>query len=576
MNTQTHATSLRRALAAGSERLSAWSDLLDRINVFPVADGDTGRNLVISLHPLKDETRSIDNLIQALLMSARGNSGNIAVEFFHGLLTCFPQKDLTAAVTMGRDLAWGAVSDPRPGTMLSLFDALANALDENQKLPSDKQADSLLERLERSVFETNNQLKPLKDAGVVDSGALGMFIFFEAFINHLHNRPQEKKKIPERFKGFLSVQKSFSGRRETGFCVDAYVRTDEVNSLVSELEAMGESVVTMKMGDTVKLHLHTNRIDRLRSQLEARSQILGFSSDNLEDQTRDFAITRKQQAIHIMTDAAGSVTRTDSKRLEMTILDSYVNIGPRSFPETHLEPAELYEAMRQGVSVSTSQASVYERYQHFNKAMSMHDKVLYLPVGSVYTGNFDTAMRWKEKNDPHDRLRVIDTHAASGKLAMIALACAERTITIEDPEQIIDLAHVAISQAEEWIFLDQLKWLAAGGRLSKSSAFFGDLLHMKPVVSPTKEGAKKIAVLHTRHAQLDFALQRLTRKISQNGPGKILLQYTDNEQWLLQEVLPSISKEMKGCDVITHPMSLTSGTHMGPGTWAVAYMPELP
>ena len=57
-----------------------------------MADGDTGRNLVISLHPLKDETRSIDNLIEALLMSARGNSGNIAVEFFHGLLTSSPEK----------------------------------------------------------------------------------------------------------------------------------------------------------------------------------------------------------------------------------------------------------------------------------------------------------------------------------------------------------------------------------------------------------------------------------------------------------------------------------------------------
>jgi len=118
--------SLRKALAAGSERLAAWSDLLDRINVFPVADGDTGRNLVISLHPLKDTRRSRAELAEGLLMSARGNSGNIAAQFFQGLLLERENGDLAPAVKRGRNLAWGAVADPRPGTMLSLFDALAD------------------------------------------------------------------------------------------------------------------------------------------------------------------------------------------------------------------------------------------------------------------------------------------------------------------------------------------------------------------------------------------------------------------------------------------------------------------
>lgn len=540
-----------------------------------MADGDTGRNLVISLHPLKDETRSIDNLIKALLMSARGNSGNIAVEFFHGLLTSSPLEDFPGAIKKGRDLAWGAVSNPQPGTMLSLFDALAEGLDHTQKAANEKQLDSLLDYLEQSVAHTSQQIEALKAAGVVDSGALGMFIFFEAFMNNLHDRPHEQKKIPERFDGLLTIRDGFTGQVESGFCVDAYVRTDETNSLVSELESMGESVVSMKMGDTVKLHLHTDRIDLLRSHLESRTQVLGFTSDNISEQTKGFTHTQKGQAIHIMTDAAGSVTRSDSKRLGMTILDSYVNVGPRSYPETHMDPAELYQSMKQGIGVSTSQASVYERHQHFHKALAMHEKVLYLSVGSFFTGNFHTAQEWKNQNDPENRLQVIDTHAASGKLALIALVCAEKTLLLQNSKDVLALANAAILQSEEWIFLDQLKWLAAGGRLSKSSAFFGDLLHMKPVVSPTREGAKKVAVLRSRQAQVDFALERLSQKTAQKGPGKILLQHTDNEQWLIQEVLPRIHDEIKNCDIFTHPMSLTSGAHMGPGTWAVAYLPEL-
>ncbi|PKN60218.1 MAG: hypothetical protein CVU53_04235, partial [Deltaproteobacteria bacterium HGW-Deltaproteobacteria-11] len=70
-------TDIRKAMVAGVERLTAWSELLDRINVFPVADGDTGRNLVISLAPLRRTDGEPKILARELLFSARGNAGNI-------------------------------------------------------------------------------------------------------------------------------------------------------------------------------------------------------------------------------------------------------------------------------------------------------------------------------------------------------------------------------------------------------------------------------------------------------------------------------------------------------------------
>jgi dihydroxyacetone kinase-like predicted kinase len=76
----------KKALITGVERVAAWSDVLDHINVFPVADGDTGRNLIASLTPLRYLEENTDDTIYSLLMSARGNSGNIAAQFFSGLL----------------------------------------------------------------------------------------------------------------------------------------------------------------------------------------------------------------------------------------------------------------------------------------------------------------------------------------------------------------------------------------------------------------------------------------------------------------------------------------------------------
>ena len=78
---------IKDAFVLGVERVAAWSDVLDDINVFPVADGDTGRNLIISLTPLRYLEKDQGNIIHKLLLSARGNSGNIAARFFSGFLT---------------------------------------------------------------------------------------------------------------------------------------------------------------------------------------------------------------------------------------------------------------------------------------------------------------------------------------------------------------------------------------------------------------------------------------------------------------------------------------------------------
>ena len=99
----------RGAFIAGAERVAAWADLLDDINVFPVADGDTGRNLMISLSPLMQLEEEPQNTIAKLFLSARGNSGNIAAQFFSGFLTADSYAALPEAAKTGRDQAWDAV-----------------------------------------------------------------------------------------------------------------------------------------------------------------------------------------------------------------------------------------------------------------------------------------------------------------------------------------------------------------------------------------------------------------------------------------------------------------------------------
>jgi len=184
-----------KAFISGVERVAAWSDVLDEINVFPVADGDTGRNLVVSMTPLRQLDKEPENIINRLLLAARGNSGNIAARFFSGFLKADSFATLSDAAESGRVRAWKAVNKPVVGTMLTVFDELAEFLKKNHIEDKNEYVSQVICHLEKATLSTNRLLPRLKQAGVVDSGALGMYIFLESYFNSLIGRQEARKQI---------------------------------------------------------------------------------------------------------------------------------------------------------------------------------------------------------------------------------------------------------------------------------------------------------------------------------------------------------------------------------------------
>jgi DegV family protein with EDD domain len=566
----------KKAFISGVERVAAWSDVLDEINVFPVADGDTGRNLVISMTPLRQLNEKPENIINRLLISARGNSGNIAARFFSGFLLADSFKTLPHAVESGRTRAWQAVNKPVVGTMLTVFDELAEFLTNNQMEDKIEYVSQIIHRLEKATLSTHKLLPRLKQAGVVDSGALGMYIFLESYFSSLVGRQDKLIPITEKFKGFLQISSSFEEENEAGYCVDTVVKFDNTARMnVSNLSQFGESVVVIEHKDYLKVHLHTDNREEARKKIESLGDVINWADDNMDSQIKKFKQPFQPKAIHIMTDAAGSVTREDSHNLKFTLLDSYIIAGDKSLPETHFPSSELYHSMRDGVKVSTSQASIFERHQYYERILAQYKEVLYICVGSVYTGNYDIVMEWKEKNDPDNRLTVIDTGFASGRLGIIAIATARHALISDHSDSVIRYAEEAVDLCDEYIFLDRLKYLAAGGRLSKKSAVFGDMFKVKPIVRPTSEGVKKVSAAHNRKGQLKFALEKIEAILSPDSSPFIMLQYTDNRSWVENVVQPQIIKLLPSSEIILQPLSLTTSVHTGPGTWALAFLPEL-
>jgi DegV family protein with EDD domain len=565
----------REAYCGGYECLVSWADLLDRINVYPVADADTGTNLRISLAPLRDVHRDKAKLIEQLSFSATGNSGNIAASFFTEFLKTECFTDLAQNAQAGRESAWRSVLNPKPGTMLTVFDSLSESL-HNPEITQESAYSLINPTLQKAVLSTVQLLPDLKLACVVDSGALGIFIFMAGFFQILAGKQQVSCPVAQLFQGKLTIANTFETKLTGSYCVDTLINTDQAPAEYGErISKLGESVVLVPGKSQLKIHIHTKNPDTLKGEIASFGKIVQWSAEEIDAGSKSSALAGKTKpAIHIVTDAAGSISRQVAEKLGITLLDSYIITGEESRPESLFGAEEIYSLMRSSVKVTTAQPSTFERYQHYQSLLAEFTTVLYLCVGSAYTGNYETVSNWKKEHDTEGSLKVFDTGAASGKLGCIAMITARYATATSSPEKVLKFAQKVIDTCQEYIFIDQLKYLVAGGRLSKTSGFFGDLLHMKPVISPTRDGAQKVGVVKKQADQVEFALNKLAENLQHDTQGFIMLQYSDNKTWVKDVLRKTIHNLYPEAEITCTPLSLTSGVHMGPGTWAMAFLPD--
>ena len=202
------AAMLRRALIAGARRVIAAREDLNRINVFPVADGDTGSNLAATLGSvlqgaLSQRSRHAGELLAQVgndaIDGARGNSGAILAQFLVGLgeharqAPVLDTASLAGAVRRGADSARAALAQPVEGTILSVISAFARALeDAARQRPGDPAASfaHALQQARRALADTPRQMPLLQRAGVVDAGAQGFVDWLDGIAQFVEGGPR--------------------------------------------------------------------------------------------------------------------------------------------------------------------------------------------------------------------------------------------------------------------------------------------------------------------------------------------------------------------------------------------------
>jgi DAK2 domain fusion protein YloV len=338
------ALDLAQAALAGIE---ASRSRIDDLNVYPVPDGDTGTNMAETMravvHALEGDQNA--DVVRAVLMGARGNSGVILSQLVRGAaeaLSDVPDVDtpaLAAALRRASDTAYAAVRQPQEGTILTLARALAERAEAlaASNPPLEDALPQIVAAGEEALAQTPEQLDVLREAGVVDAGAAGLLEIVRGIAAYARGEPLPEREEPTTLP-LEAVHRELSRYR---YCTTFFVEGEQVEreQLEAELGALGDSLLVVGTQGAVKAHVHTDDPGRALSIATALGVVEEIDIMNMHAQTvaRTDRLAREGAVTAVVAVCSGA----GNKRLFESLGAACVDAGGFMSPST----AELLAAI---------------------------------------------------------------------------------------------------------------------------------------------------------------------------------------------------------------------------------------
>jgi hypothetical protein len=268
----------RKLAQASLSWLESNQQFVNKLNVFPVPDGDTGTNMVLTMRSACDRLQDqqemsvgkmADRLAQGALMGARGNSGVILSQIWRGLaqelkeLDSFGTDELARAIRKGSDTAYKGVMRPVEGTILTVIREGAEEAEEAARKSRDLRflLERLLERCQQALIRTPELLPILKQAGVVDAGGQGLVFIFEGMLRYVHGPVVEAPRLAHYAPATAPAQALAmpeGGVLKNPYDVQFILLGRDLNlvEVRAAIDAMGDSTVVVGDSAAIKVHIH--------------------------------------------------------------------------------------------------------------------------------------------------------------------------------------------------------------------------------------------------------------------------------------------------------------------------------
>ncbi len=587
---------LARSLLAAADWVAAGREEINRINVFPVPDGDTGTNFSLTLRAVADALRALGDAPLAVtartaargaVLGARGNSGMMLAHFLLGFADSIGNREqataqeVAEAVRVGAERLYSSLDDPREGTILTVAREAAEAA---QRAAADSPDISvfmarLLHEGELALARTPELMAVLKEAGVVDAGGKGFVRMLEGVVRYIEGDPILPIALTEEPAELApAAMVEVAAERDFQYCTEVMVRGEQLppaNDVRSAIRNFGGSVQVVLAGDLLKIHVHTDAPEAVFTFAARWGSLEATKAEDMRAQHRRLAHgTRRPVAI--VADSSADLPDAVLDRHHIALIPLQVMFGDQTYRDrVQLKGEEFYQRMRVSkVNPTTSQPTPADFVRVLRDARAEADEVVAVLLASRLSGTFQSGVA-AGRAAGIDKVEFVDSATASLGLGLLALRGAELAESGWPARAIGDELRRIRRQSGCFITVDRFDNLLRSGRVTRGKALIAGMLDVKPILSLDDQGGIiPVDRVRGRKNVVPRVLSLLERRLS---PRPQTVRFG-----IVHAEAPDIAERLRAALVAAYRprdcfVSLATGvlgTHVGFGAWGVFWQVE--
>ncbi len=577
---------------AGARKVIEHQVELNKINVFPVNDGDTGTNLastiravIDSLHPHRSYKVTADRIAETTLINARGNSGIIFAQFLYGMSSetgnhkTITISQFAESIKNSVRYVYEAVADPVEGTMLTVIKDWANYIYENRYTTSDfnEMFVNSLTILNKSLIETKTKLKVLSKANVVDAGARGFVFFIEGIIEFIASQNlKELVQVKAETSVFEKMEEVIPEKPSFRYCTEALIKNSSMDSatLRGVLENYGDSIVVAGSDRMRRLHVHTDNPAELFRDLRNSGTLAFQKADDMVRQSE--VVYNRKWKIALVTDSTCDLSQDLIDNYQVNVLPVNINFGENHYlDKVTIQPEQFYTLLEENKHYPKSSQVNEKAFTNLYSHLSSHyDSVIAIHLSDKLSGTFNSSKKAaeaisKEFNKP---ISVINSKNLSGALGLIVLRSARAIEEGYSHEAVVKMTEKWVRDTKILVSVRDIKYLIRGGRLSATKGLIARILNINPIVSIDESGkAIVFDKAFNQRANMEKVMGHIRRLTGEKKIWNYIILHANNDEaasWYTEKMM-ALSDKSPASVVNISPVI---GANTGIGAAAVALL----
>jgi DegV family protein with EDD domain len=586
---------LFEALLSGLHRVQRKQDYLNRINVYPVPDGDTGTNIAATLSYALESAEVSDSagdtmssIADAALVGARGNSGIIFAQFLSGLSEAMRDAQSVAkehfvrAAEVARARAYEAVTRPKEGTMLTVMHAWAEAL--HRESEHSQSVAELLRRagpaLSEALEKTRYMLPQLTAAGVVDAGASGFVEFIagaERFINGRVKAPFLARRLGSHKLSFGDkIELHESGEVRFRYCTEALIAGQSIDreALRGSLLHFGDSLIVAGSTEQVRIHIHTDQPAAVFASLTSAGRVV---QQKVDDMLLQYEVAhRRKYPIAIVTDSTCDLPRELIDRYQIQVVPLHLLFGETEYlDKLTIDTGEFLDRVDRSSEFPTSSQPATGLFNRtFSYLSTYYESIIAIHVAGALSGTVNSSGRAAEAVGGKKKISVLDSHQISSSLGLVVLRAAEAVAAGKSHDEVVSEVESYGRKAQLLVSVHTLEYFIRGGRVKPVAGAIGKVLNLKPIITLDAEGgAITIGKPFSVRQNVAKILKMIERRHAESPLRCFSVVHGSNPEGA-REVADKIEQLVGFPPLYIEEISPVLALHAGRGTVAVATMQE--